>query len=339
MNTRTSFINPIHLATAVSKDGGAPDWIQIFPAGVDLKTTDGRAFKMSDVSALAKSLNDAGTPILIDYDHKSHYTADDGGNTEAAGWLTKFDVREGALWALAEWTEKAARQITQKLFRYVSPEFLTTKKEREVTGLKAVALLNRPAFEMTALASQQNPKEPNMEKIALALGLDKDADETAILAAITKADDEHKTELATAQAKAKTPSTDDFMPRADYAAVLARAETAEKKAGDQDKVAFDGKVETMIAAAITAGKITPASKDHYVALCTDEKTFENTRKALEVSPEVIGKTEITGKVDKSDANDPNQIANLARAHQREQREAGIEVSTADAVHAVTKGAK
>ena len=178
-----------------------------------------------------------------------------------------------------------------------------------------------------------------MEKIALALGLDKDADEKTILAAITKADDAHKTELAAAQAKAKTPSTDDFMPRADYDAVLARAETAEKKASEQDKVAFDTKVEAMIAAAITAGKITPASKDHYVALCTNEETFENTRKALEVSPEVIGKTEITGKVDASDANDPNQIASLARAHQREQREAGIEVSTADAVHAVTKGAK
>lgn len=292
-----SFLEQIHLAVVSLKEGGAPDWIQVFPKGPDLKTNDGRAFKMSDPAALASALNQHRQPVLIDYDHRSHYAADDGGSTEAAGWLTKFEARDGALWGLVEWTEKASTAISQKLYRFISPEFLTNKKTGEVAGIKAAALLNRPAFEMTALASEQKTKEPNMLKtIAKALGLDENADEKTILAAIEKSSADHKTELASAQAKAKTPSTDEFMPRADYDTVLARATTAEEKLAAKDKETFGKKVETMIASAIKAGKITPASKDHYVALCTSEETFETTRKALEVSPEVIGKTEISGKV-------------------------------------------
>ena len=296
MSIQPSFLNETHLATVSVKEGGAPDWIQVFPKGPNLKTNDGRSFKMSDTEALASALNAHNQPVLIDYDHKSHYSADDGGSTEAAGWLTKFEARDGALWGLAEWTEKAAAAITAKLYRYISPEFLTNKKTGEVASIKAAALLNRPAFEMIALASELKHKEPKMlEAIAKALGLDKDADEKTILAAIEKNNADHKTELASVQAKAKTPSVDDFMPRADYDTVLARATTAEEKLAESEKATFGKKVETMIAAAIKGGKITPASKDHYVALCTNDGTFETTRKALEVSPEVIGNTEISGK--------------------------------------------
>ena len=296
---------------------------------------DGRSFNLRDAEALAARLNDGGQNVLIDYDHRSHYDVDDGGSSEAAGWLTKFEARDGALWGLVEWTEEAARKITEKLYRFISPEFMTAGKDKEVSGLAAVALVNRPAFDMPALASRK--KETIMlEKIALALGLDKDADEEAILAAIEKRDEDHKTELAAANAKAKTPSTDDFMPRADYDAVLARAEKAEDELKEADKKAFDEKVEVMVTAAIKAGKITPASKEHYVALCTDETSFETTRKALEVAPEVIADTGLKGKP-QSDNSDPKQLAAAARKYQKEQSEAGVEITIADAVDAIEKG--
>ena len=337
MNIKSSFLNSTHLATVSLKEGEVPKWIQIFPAGPDLETLDGRSFKMSDAAAFVHKLNSDRKQLLIDYDHRSHFSAGDGGSTEAAGWMTRFETREGAIWAFVEWSEKAAASIAAKTFRYISPEFLTNKKTGEITALLAAALLNRPAFEMTALASEQKPKEQKMLKaIAKKLGLDENADEAAILAAIDKSTANHKSELAAQVTKAKTPSADAFMPRADYDTVLARATKAEEQVAEAGKKDFDQKVETMIASAIKDGKITPASKDHFVALCTDEKTFENTAKALEVSPKVIGKTDISGKPNDGPGDDSHKIANLARAYQKEQREAGNEISTADAVTAVTK---
>lgn len=337
MSIKSSFLNSTHLATVSVKEGEVPKWIQIFPAGPDLETLDGRSFKMSDAAAFVHKLNVAAKPLLIDYDHRSHFSAGDGGSTEAAGWMTSFEVREGSIWAFVEWSEKAAAAIAAKTFRSISPEFQTNKKTGEITALLAAALLNRPAFEMTALASEQKTKEPKMLKaIAKALGLDESADEKSILTAIEKSNADHETQLASEKAKAKTPSVEDFMPRADYDTVLARATTAEEQVAKAGKEAFDQKVETMIAAAIKDGKITPASRSHYVDLCADEKLFETTCKLLEITPEVIGKTEIVGKPDDGPGDDSQKIANLARVHQKEQREMGIEISTADAVTAVTK---
>lgn len=69
---------------------------------------------------------------------------------------------------------RAAKQISEREWRFVSPEFYTDKKTGEITKLAAVALVNRPAFKMTALARANSKPhgETNMFKvIAKALGL------------------------------------------------------------------------------------------------------------------------------------------------------------------------
>lgn len=289
------------LAFQVEEVGGqltAPEWMQIFPAGPEVATMDGRSFKLSDPEAFVLAQNiSAATPIMVDYDHLSHYLPEDGGDQTAAGWIEELEVRDGQVWAKVAWTIRAAKQIAEREYRFVSPEFMINKKTKEITKLDAVALVNRPAFQMSALA-RKNTKhngDPDMKAIAKALGLPDDATEAQILTAIAG----QQSELATAKAAKTTPSTTEFMPRADYDSVLARATTAEEELAEVKKTARKDEIEAVIAGAVTAGKIAPASKTHYVniALASDEG-FEEVKKLCSVLPKLgAGKSESDADLD------------------------------------------
>lgn len=287
----------------------APSKIQIFPKGPNLKTIDGRKFKLTKPHLLAEKLNKASREIVIDYDHKSHYDVDDGGSQIAAGWMSNFEVIDNSLWASVKWTKSAAAKIEDLEYRYFSPEFSASSKTGEVVDISAAGLVNRPAFELVALAKAQTLKKsptpeiqkieeaPMLKQIAKSLGLSEDADEKTILAALEKKNADHKTELASVISKAKTPSVDDFMPRKDYDAVLARASTAEKKLSDSEAASFENDVEVFIAQAIKSKKITPASKGHYTALCTDRDQLKKVGDAIGSAPPVASGSGITGKAD------------------------------------------
>lgn len=294
--------NPIvvELAKAGNQKGNLSE-IQIFPEGPNLTAIDGRAFKLSDPEALIASFNAKGREALIDYDHLSAFGPDEGGNSKAAGWIQSLQLRDGQVWASVQWTDAAAAAIGHGEYRYISPEFTIDGKTKEVAGLQAAALVNRPAFQMTALASRQNhqlmSEEPPMENIATALGLNADADEAAILAAIEKQNSVHQTELAAARARAQVPSIDEFMPRADYDRVLARAHTLEGELDDLKGAAFKQKVTAAIEQAVKDGKITPATKGHYVALASDENALEKVLTAIGASPKVLQPSGIHGQPD------------------------------------------
>lgn len=279
----------------VGKDG-APDWIQIFPAGPELATVDGRAFKMSNPQAFVDAQRASNSkPILVDYDHLSSFMPEENGDQTAAGWIEKLEVRDGEIWARVAWTIRAAKQIADREWRFVSPEFRVNKKTGEIAMLDAVALVNRPAFQMKALARASATKPgdtPMLKEIAKALGLSEDATEEQILTAIREKDQE----LETAKASQSTPSTKDFMPRADYDRVLARAEKAEGKLTEAQEAARKDEVETMIASAVSAGKIAPASKDHYVALAmASDDGFEEVKKLTDTLPKITDPSNLDDK--------------------------------------------
>ncbi len=96
-------------------------------------------------------------------------------------------------------------------------------------------------------------------------------------------------DLQTALNRAETPSLDKFVPRTDYGAVLARAINAEQKLADRDKADLEMAVNTAVDTALKDGKITPASKDFYLATCRQQGGLEAFKKFLETAP-VIGKT-------------------------------------------------
>lgn len=253
---------------------------------------DGRSFKMSDPEAfVAAQMASSAMPIMVDYDHLSSFAPEENGDQTAAGWIEELEVRDGQVWARVVWTVRAAQQIAEREWRFVSPEFMAHKKTKEVVSLAAVALVNRPAFQMKALAhrTRKTNGEPDMKAIAKALGLPEDATEEQILTAINS----QQTELASAKAAKTIPSTRDFMPRADYDKVLARAEDAEGKLDEARDAGRKDEVETMIASAVTAGKISPASKPHYIALATaSDDGFEEVKNLCATLPKIgDGKSE------------------------------------------------
>lgn len=268
----------------------APDWIQIFPAGPKLATVDGRSFAMSDPQAFVDAQRTAaGQPILVDFDHLSAFAPDEGGDQTAAGWIEELEVRDGQVWARVVWTVRAAEQIADKQWRFVSPEFRANTKTGEVAILDAVALVNRPAFEMAALARAHNQSGvTDMKAIAIALGLAEDATEQQILTAIQK----QSSDLETARASA-TPSPADFVPRADYDSVLARAQTAETELASAASEARAAEVETFLAAAVKDGRIAPASKAHYVSLALgSEDGFEQVKQLCATLPKVVEESDL-----------------------------------------------
>lgn len=278
---RPGVINAVQLAFEMpAAAASAPEWVQIFPAGPVVATVDGRAFVISAPENLAASINARSREIMVDYDHRSHFEPFMGGDQRAAGWVNGAEVRDGAIWARITWVPSAAEKIMAREYRYVSPEFSTDSETGEVIDVRAIGLVNRPAFIMSALAAA-NSGETQVKTIALALGLPETASAIDIVGAINAG----KAELASAKA---APSLAAYVPRSDYDVVLARATTAETELAVQRAAGRDAEIETVLAAAVSEGKIAPASKAHYVALAkTSDAGFAEVSALCGTLPKVI----------------------------------------------------
>lgn len=169
------------------KPGAAPDWVHLFPPG-HIEARDGRSFELADPGAVILAFEAAGLDLPIDYEHQNDTPdAKLKGPIPAAGWIKELDARDDGIWGRVDWTATARALITERAYRYLSPSFLVHPKTMEITKLKGAGLVHNPAFQLTALASQEDtmPAEPvTLAEIATALGLDRQAEGTAILDAI-----------------------------------------------------------------------------------------------------------------------------------------------------------
>jgi phage I-like protein len=289
MNTRSA--TALFSQTALAADAGrsAPDWVQLFPAGPQLVARDGRRWRLSDPQTVVAAFEANGAPIPIDYEHGQAHRAPKGETAPAAGWITAMEIRDGAIWARAEWTDKAAAMIAAREYRFLSPEFYHTKAG-EVFLVVGAGLVNRPALRMTALSRADDPTdlhttETDMDLTALcrALGLDAGASVENILAAVERLQGEHRSALAAAEA----PAMERFVPRADYDQAIARVDTAEAELAAMQTERQTGEINAAVEDAVKAGKIAPASRDHYRALCAAEGGLEKFRALVGTMP-VIG---------------------------------------------------
>lgn len=126
--------------------------IQLFKIG-EWKGHPTGGFKITEeiIEKMVENYEAGKRDVVVDYQHLSL----DGGpdDARAAGWTKKL-VNKGkdGLWAIVEWTKKAAEMIKEKEYRYISPEFhlnypdKETKKKQGAT-LLAIALTNRPFLE------------------------------------------------------------------------------------------------------------------------------------------------------------------------------------------------
>ncbi len=122
-----------------------------------------------------------------------------------------------------------------------------------------------------------------MKAVFTALGLPESATEAEAVLAIGK--------LSTAL-NAYTPPLDKFVPRPDYDLALNRATAAEGQLAAQAKASHDARVAAALDGAVKAGKVSPATKDFYLATCATADGLAAFEKFAAAAPTIFGETDI-----------------------------------------------
>lgn len=258
------------LSLALAPNAG--NEIQLTPAGV-FRARDGRPANLPgwkiDAAIAAKLIEHAATratPYVIDYEHQTLATADNGKPAPAAGWYKTLEWRDGiGLFATdVQWTDAAKAMIDAGEYKFISPVFSFDRATGAVLKLQMAALTNTPALDgmdaVAALATEffSRSQEPThqedhpMKAIALLLGLKEDASEADITAAVTALKATVATQdSAIAALKQQAPDPAKYVPieavtqlQSEVAALTTRLN--------------DGELEDVVQAALKAGKLLPA---------------------------------------------------------------------------------
>lgn len=283
---------------------GAPEWVQLTPAGPDVEGRDGRKWFLPNPEQVVAAFNAAGMDLPVDLEHSTVLKGAKGEPAPAVGWIKAMEVRNGALWGRVEWTEDGARAVASRSYRYLSPVFTFTKAANQIVEMLSAGLTNQPNLRLAALNRAANPNNPddpdptlnpdkgrpmNLTRITKALGLDDGAStdqiETAVNRLITSADQ---------------PDISKFVPKAEYDTALNRATEAEAKLAERDKSATDTAINSALDAAVAAGKITPGSRGFYEAACRAEGGLDKFNTFVEGAPKIaepsnLDKVELGGK--------------------------------------------
>lgn len=271
----------VTVALALNAQAGAPATITLLPAGV-MVGADGRRFVNDDPAAVIAAFEAGGLDLPIDVEHATELKGPKGEPAPAHGWIKKLKALNGAIVAEVEWTEDGARLVTSKAYRYVSPAFLHRKDDGRVARLLSVGLTNRPNLELPALNRTTTPEtRMDLAAIAAALGIATSATDADVITAINSL-----------QSSAKAPDPTKFVPRADLDAALNRATIAEKALADQESQATAARSIALIDGGVKDGKIAPASKEHYLALCREAGGYERVEALLKTLPAITAASDL-----------------------------------------------
>ena len=199
------------LSLALSQTGVPANHFLIFPEGDAIKAKDGRPFdapawimKKDNGMALAASLNQSAKDLVIDYEHQTILSKENGQPAPAAGWLKAgsflYVDGVGLCSNNYEFTAKAKDYIDNGEYRFKSPVVLYNKAG-VVLGLHSVAITNDPALSildelkpalLTATITipetqqQENSMNPLLALILASLGLPETTTEEQAIAALNQ---------------------------------------------------------------------------------------------------------------------------------------------------------
>jgi phage I-like protein len=234
------------LSHLMQPDGAAPDWVRLMPAGT-FRAKDGRGpWTLANAEAVIAASMATGA-LVLDENHATDLAAKSGQPAPAQGWIVELAAREDGIWGRVEWTSAGTALLAARAYRGISPSFVADKAGR-VLRLVRAALTNDPA--LPELLQLQN-QEPSMELTPLreALGLPADADEAAILAAVTAA------RQSSVQLSAKVDT------------MAGQIVTLQTQVDTADQAARRDRATAIVDAAITAGKPIKSLRDHYIERC------------------------------------------------------------------------
>jgi phage I-like protein len=196
-------------------------------------------------------------------------------------------VRDGAVWAKVEWTDKGRESIEKKYIKYISPEMAVDKKTNRVLEILAAGLVLRPAItQLPALAAQERGERKMDKAILDLLGLAEGATTEEVVAAIQAL--QEKANAAAAEAEGDVAKAEEEKATAkamqDLRVELAKAS---KRVSDLEAAAHAKEVNEVVDGAIKEGKITPACREYFVAHCKSEADIGDLSKMLAASGKVI----------------------------------------------------
>lgn len=292
-------------------EGVAPDWVQLLPSGPKITGRDGRAWFLNDPQDVITAFQQREIPICVDFEHSSEHRAPQGLDAPAAGWITQLEIRDGEIWGNVEWTPKAAQQIADREYRFLSPVFTYQKAGKQIIALVSAGLTNQPNLSMTALNSEARlVNDDILERLRYLLNLPTLATTEEIVAELDKLKAHitampvdsagNRVTLSILMDKAMNhslqPDLEKFIPRPDYDAALSRAANAEQKLADISAAQLNQQIETALNAALTAGQICPATVDYYRDNCRKEGGLEAFNRLIKTAPSILGdKPNLDGK--------------------------------------------
>lgn len=273
---------------------GAPERIQLLPPGT-FSGRDGRGpYRVDNPEAVIAATREyfGNADIPLDYNHQTEFVSQNGKPAPAAGWIKELESRPDGIWARVEWTEPGARAVAAREFRYVSPVFFH-KPDGRVLVIRSAALTNLPNLDLKALSSAQADASANTRKeytmdfkkaVAQSLGLSPDASEAEVIAAAQSQRDavaqagkalnasegpagliRAAHEAAAKAERADKPDPAKYVPMSMHESVsreLAALKAEQARAG----------AESLVRAAQSAGKLTPAMTDWGMSYAAENPT-------------------------------------------------------------------
>ena len=233
---------------------------------------DGRGpwhFDQKAADALMSRYKKRGsTELVIDYEHQTILSEQNGKPAPASGWIKKLVAVAGqGLFALVEWTTEAAAMIAAGQYKYVSPVF-TSDANGRISELFHAGLTNNPGLRSLDQAislrfaepnSQLNPTgDTSMNPLLIALcallGIKGDATEQEAIEAVTRL----KNERDSANGSAEALKANQFDPKKHVTAEQHKAVNDELTA--LKSATAKSEITAAVEAAIKEGKLTVAQK-------------------------------------------------------------------------------
>lgn len=260
----------------------------LVPAG-KVTGRDGRWWINDQPDQVIEYIKTVGRDIALDVNHATELKAPTGDESPAYGWfpLDSFENRNGEIWARLELNTEGRAAVEGKQYKYLSPALIYSKDTLRVMGISSVALTNQHNLDLPALNHDQSTThqetDMDLKAIAVKLGLNADASEKEIIAAIGTLQGDH----ATALNAAKSPDLDKFVPRAEYDSQKQLALNAQGELATIKMSIHKGEVEALVSDAVKQGKVTPVSKEFYIDLCMQDGGIDKFKAFVETQPVIV----------------------------------------------------
>lgn len=251
MHQRTHIAICFDMSRMVAEDQS--NWLPMIPTGI-FTGRDGRSWNNSDPDGVVATFT-----MKLPFDVE-HATETREGNTEAVGWIVELQNRSGEIWGRVEWNAEGSELIEGKKYGFYSPAFDYSPVDGRVVAMSSAGLTNKPNLYVPALNNQEDHTVKLPLILTQLLGLAEDATAEQAVTAINAMQAQHQIALNAQQDPTK------FVPAATHQLALNRTLELETTLAAIEQ----SKVDALVDAAITEGKVAPADKAMYLGLCSTE---------------------------------------------------------------------